>query len=426
MQAGHAAACRCCLSQPATQHLSCPASPPAPPHSQSGAPPLQRGRVMSQFCQPNRTPDGQETAWGTIDPQDLFGPQGWCMAAEPKIQCPCSADGGRLLGGWAVSLSCPCIAACGRAELGVSPKRQWARAICEHRLANRPAGWGGKNCEEPYEQVGRPGRVFSQTSIVHVQGKGALARGDKGQACMGCHACTGTRRSALLHNPTACAIAQHPHAFHYCAASPQFCFNQCNGRGTCIQGYCRCHKGVWGAVGAVRGRGRCCLCEQLWPPAKLALNGCCASQPHAMPLRNTARLRLPAARRSQWLAHTLCNGRRAQHLLHALPRGVAPISRFHAVHAATLSTPCRLARHRLRAPQRGGGARGACPAATLGGGAHPHASRGWLPSQCHPQAAADLRVSVELHLQLVAGFVTAAAARNTVCGWGQGWQRREA
>lgn len=126
MQAGLAAVCWPYLSQPPTQHLSCPASClPSP----SGTPPLQRGRVMSQFCQPNRTPDGQETAWGTIDPQDLFGPQGWCMAAEPKIQCPCSADGGRLPGGLAVSLSCRCTAACGRAELGVSPECPWARAI---------------------------------------------------------------------------------------------------------------------------------------------------------------------------------------------------------------------------------------------------------------------------------------------------------
>lgn len=48
---------------------------------------------MGQYCQPNRTPDGQETAWGTVDPDDLFGPQGWCTAAEPKVQCPCTADG---------------------------------------------------------------------------------------------------------------------------------------------------------------------------------------------------------------------------------------------------------------------------------------------------------------------------------------------
>lgn len=48
--------------------------------------------------------------------------------------------------------------------------------------------------------------------------------------------------------PNSTRAAHDPHAFHYFAASPQFCFNQCNGQGTCIQGYCRCHKGVWGAV----------------------------------------------------------------------------------------------------------------------------------------------------------------------------------
>jgi len=66
---------------------------PSAPHANAGAPPVQRGRPMGQFCQPNRTPDGQETAWGTIDPQDLYGPEGWCMAAEPKHQCPCTGDG---------------------------------------------------------------------------------------------------------------------------------------------------------------------------------------------------------------------------------------------------------------------------------------------------------------------------------------------
>jgi hypothetical protein len=48
---------------------------------------------MGQFCQPNTTPDGQKTAWGTVAPEDLFGPEGWCMAEKPKVQCECFLDG---------------------------------------------------------------------------------------------------------------------------------------------------------------------------------------------------------------------------------------------------------------------------------------------------------------------------------------------
>ena len=62
---------------------------------------------MGMFCQPNKTPDGRNTTWGTVDPEDLFGPQGWCMAAEPKIQCDCYLDGGRRLGrGWLPACRC--------------------------------------------------------------------------------------------------------------------------------------------------------------------------------------------------------------------------------------------------------------------------------------------------------------------------------
>ena len=43
--------------------------------------------MMGGWCQPNIT------GWGTIYPELLFGPEGWCMAAEPKHHCDCYLDG---------------------------------------------------------------------------------------------------------------------------------------------------------------------------------------------------------------------------------------------------------------------------------------------------------------------------------------------
>lgn len=85
---------------------------------------------MFEYCQPNRLPDGRETAWGTVDPEQLFGPQGWCNAPEPQHLCACIVD-----------------------------------------------GWGGPYCDEPIEP---------------------------------------------------------------------FCFNQCNGRGECLKGFCKCDPGWHG------------------------------------------------------------------------------------------------------------------------------------------------------------------------------------
>jgi hypothetical protein len=75
---------------------------------------------MGMFCQPSKTPDGRDTSWGTVDPEDLFGPQGWCMAAEPRIQCDCYLDGGF----WLPAAACRCLllpaAACIAGKLGAA------------------------------------------------------------------------------------------------------------------------------------------------------------------------------------------------------------------------------------------------------------------------------------------------------------------
>ena len=131
---------------------------------------------MGQFCQPNKTPDGQATAWGTMEPADLFGPEGWCTAEKPKARCECFLD-----------------------------------------------GWGGATCEDPYEQVGAaPG------GLMRLPGQPWIASG-------------GPWRATLRPSPHRCVPVQ-------------FCFNQCNGRGECNLGYCKCDKGE-----RVCGSGTSCL-----------------------------------------------------------------------------------------------------------------------------------------------------------------------
>ena len=51
---------------------------------------------MNWWCQPNltlTTEEGFVTTFGTRELEDLYGPQGWCMAEQPKIQCECHVDG---------------------------------------------------------------------------------------------------------------------------------------------------------------------------------------------------------------------------------------------------------------------------------------------------------------------------------------------
>lgn len=60
----------------------------------TGSPPIQRGRPMTLFCQPNKTEDGTDSNWGTVDPDLLYNPEyGWCMADRPKHHCSCDFDG---------------------------------------------------------------------------------------------------------------------------------------------------------------------------------------------------------------------------------------------------------------------------------------------------------------------------------------------
>lgn len=62
---------------------------------------------MNPHCQPKGSMGGSRE-W-----DELFGPQGWCMTAEPKIECDCSVPGRRcgwagIRGGW-----CACSSSSG-------------------------------------------------------------------------------------------------------------------------------------------------------------------------------------------------------------------------------------------------------------------------------------------------------------------------
>ena len=100
-----------CFCPSHTKFGRVPADAGAPP----GAPPKRYGRPMGLWCQPNKTEDGQDTAWGSVDPSQLWGPEGWCNAERPQQTCDCYIDGarplllgpegGRVAGRW---LQAPC------------------------------------------------------------------------------------------------------------------------------------------------------------------------------------------------------------------------------------------------------------------------------------------------------------------------------
>ncbi|KAL4452533.1 hypothetical protein ABPG75_008195 [Micractinium tetrahymenae] len=120
---------------------------PAPIDAPPGAPPTRRGRPLPQYCQPNSTADGTQTGWGFVDYQDVFGPEGWCMAARPRIKCECYLDG---LGGELCDQSYEqfCLNQCnGRGE-------------CLHGYCKCDPGWHGIDCahQSAFADASQPGR----------------------------------------------------------------------------------------------------------------------------------------------------------------------------------------------------------------------------------------------------------------------------
>ncbi|PSC72923.1 exostosin-like glycosyltransferase [Micractinium conductrix] len=113
---------------------------PAPPHARLDAPPERRGRPMGYLCQPDKMPDGQHTNWGTVDPEELWGPAGWCMAEQPKLECHCMLDG---FGGPVCETPYEpfCLNQCsGRGE-------------CNLGFCKCHEGWHGIDCAQPSQAV---------------------------------------------------------------------------------------------------------------------------------------------------------------------------------------------------------------------------------------------------------------------------------
>ncbi|GFH23370.1 EGF-like domain-containing protein, partial [Haematococcus lacustris] len=61
-----------------------------PKGSPPATPPLRRGRPLgNHLCQPSDDGKGNALPWGQVPWDDLYGPEGWCMADDPKFTCPC-------------------------------------------------------------------------------------------------------------------------------------------------------------------------------------------------------------------------------------------------------------------------------------------------------------------------------------------------
>ncbi|KAL4437781.1 hypothetical protein ABPG77_005693 [Micractinium sp. CCAP 211/92] len=142
---------------------------PAPANAPAGSPPLRMGRSMGQYCQPNRTPDGRPSQWGTVEPEQLWGPEGWCNAASPQQLCPC-------YDGWS-GIQC---------EL---PTEQFCLNQCNGRgeclggYCKCDAGWHGIDCAHRSMAAdnSKPGRQAQQPWIaehVHTPAKRQFRRGE--------------------------------------------------------------------------------------------------------------------------------------------------------------------------------------------------------------------------------------------------------
>lgn len=119
------------------------------PTTPAGSRPVRQGRPMNWWCQP------KGSFGGSRDWDDLFGPQGWCTAAEPKIQCDCNVPGGCLCEQcgrdcYAGGMQAGYLAGCGLLYCLVLPLLSAYREVLAHLpLA---AGWSGPTCEQPVEQ----------------------------------------------------------------------------------------------------------------------------------------------------------------------------------------------------------------------------------------------------------------------------------
>jgi len=128
---------------------------PAAADALAGTPPLQRGRPMGLHCQPSKSLAGINSSLGEIDPQDLFGPEGWCNAEAPEVKCPCYLDG--LFGpGCNITAENMCLNQCsghGECYLGWCQCHEgWFGQDCAYRTLETP--WSpGSELERPWLEM---------------------------------------------------------------------------------------------------------------------------------------------------------------------------------------------------------------------------------------------------------------------------------
>ncbi|GBF90959.1 exostosin-like glycosyltransferase [Raphidocelis subcapitata] len=110
---------------------------PAPPGSPPGAPPLREGRPLLEPCShPGDDGRGGKLAWGIdeITFASIYGPGGWCVADEPKMEyCGCRLDGRDGVGCNAPT-EMFCLNQCS------------GRGRCRLGFCHCDAGWWGLDC----------------------------------------------------------------------------------------------------------------------------------------------------------------------------------------------------------------------------------------------------------------------------------------
>ncbi|GBF90972.1 exostosin-like glycosyltransferase [Raphidocelis subcapitata] len=111
---------------------------PAPPGSPPGAPPLQEGRPLFDPC--NRLADdgrGNNLSWNgfsAVPFSRVYGPDGWCVADEPKVPaCGCGLDG---YGG----------PGCSKRSEMLCLNQCSGRGRCRLGFCHCDAGWWGLDC----------------------------------------------------------------------------------------------------------------------------------------------------------------------------------------------------------------------------------------------------------------------------------------
>ncbi|KAL6758481.1 exostosin-like glycosyltransferase [Haematococcus lacustris] len=105
-----------------------------PKGSPPATPPLRRGRPLgNHLCQPSDDGKGNALPWGQVPWDDLYGPEGWCMANDPKFTCPCMYDGldGQL---------------CDKVIEMYCPNSCSGHGVCDLGFCKCNQGWYGADC----------------------------------------------------------------------------------------------------------------------------------------------------------------------------------------------------------------------------------------------------------------------------------------